>query len=79
MQFCGMQRATPKRKRPLVYDPQAEIVREKFLPIVTGMSNTTIWRWRRAGKFVSAIQLGPNSLGFKRAEIMAWLEARRAS
>lgn len=68
--------AKSKKRRPLVYNASAEIIRAEHLPIVTGMSTVTIWRRRRAGQFVPAIHLGKNSIGFRRVDIEAWLAAR---
>ena len=86
----GIQRTTPtnepaipqkketaeKKKRSLNTDPAAEIVRAAHLPKATGLSAVTIWRRRKAGQFVPAIKLGDNSVGFRRADIAAWLAAR---
>jgi predicted DNA-binding transcriptional regulator AlpA len=63
-------------KRPLVYNPAAEIIRAEHLPLVTGLSTATCWRYRRAGKFPPAIHLGENSVGFRRRDLEAWLEQR---
>jgi len=60
-------------KKPLTYNPAAEIVRVEHMPIVTGLSTATIWRLRNAGEFVPAIQLGKNAVGFRRSDIVAWL------
>jgi len=71
--------ADPRRKGgriPLTYDPASEIVRNEHVPIVTGLSKETIWRRRRAGTFVPAIQLGDQAIGFRRSDIEAWLTSR---
>lgn len=68
---------TPRNyRRPLAYDPQSEIVRGEHFDRATGLSNTTIWRYRKAGKFVAVIQLGDNSIGARRSDIAAWLAER---
>ena len=64
------------KRRPLVYDPHSEIVRNEHTPIVVGLSLPSIWRRRQNGKFVPAIQLGPNSVGFRRRDLEQWLAAR---
>ena len=63
-------------KRPLTYNPQSDIVRAEHWPIVTGLSSTTIWRYRKAGRFVSVIQLGENSCGARRRDLEKWLDER---
>ena len=42
----------------------------------TGLSRTTIWRRRRAGKFPDPVDLGNGLLGWYEDEIAAWIEAR---
>lgn len=66
----------PARKRQTPYDPQSEIVRACHWPKVTGLSDTTIWRHRQAGRWVPVLRLGDNSLGARRADLVRWLAAR---
>lgn len=40
------------------------------------VSKATINRWRNDGSFPEPIQLGANSIGWKRSTIEKWLEAR---
>jgi predicted DNA-binding transcriptional regulator AlpA len=44
--------------------------------LATGLGRTQLWRYARAGKFPAPIELGPNSLGWPRAEIEGWLAGR---
>jgi prophage regulatory protein len=69
----------PKRptRKPLQYRPDSEIVRERHLPIVTGLSSATLWRRRREGDFPPGLRLGPNAVGWRRADIHEWLASRR--
>ena len=64
------------QKRPLVYNPVSEIIRNRHLSIVTGLSEQTIWRYRRAGRFPEHIQLGPHAIGWRRATIEQWIAER---
>ena len=42
----------------------------------TGLGRSTIYRLIAQGQFPSAVQLAPRAVGWHRAEIDAWLEAR---
>jgi prophage regulatory protein len=55
----------------------AEIIRPRDLPSITGLSRTTCWRLERAKDFPPKIQLSVGCVGYKRAEILAWLESRQ--
>ncbi|MDE2653701.1 MAG: AlpA family transcriptional regulator [Gemmatimonadota bacterium] len=44
----------------------------------TGLSRTTIYRWRRAGRFPQAVPLGTRCVGFIESELEAWLRERIA-
>lgn len=43
-----------------------------------GLSDPTIYRLERAGKFPKRIQLGGNSVGWFESEIDAWMEKKAA-
>ena len=53
------------------------IVRLRQLSEIVQCSESTIRRMERAGRFPTRVQLGPNSVGCRMAEINSWLEARR--
>jgi len=40
------------------------------------LSDATVWRLERAGRFPQRIQLGGNSVGWFESEINEWLEQR---
>jgi prophage regulatory protein len=42
----------------------------------TGLSDPTIWRMEKQGRFPKRIQLGGNSVGWLASEIFAWIEER---
>ncbi len=52
------------------------ILRTKAVCGRTGLSRTTIWRLERSGIFPQRIRLGPNSVGWREAEIREWIESR---
>ncbi len=52
------------------------ILRATEVMAETGLSRTTIWRRVRVGSFPAPTELGPNSIGWPRSKIEAWLESR---
>jgi prophage regulatory protein len=44
----------------------------------TGASDTTIWRWEKAGKFPKRRRLGPNIVAWDDDELDAWAKSRPA-
>jgi len=53
------------------------IIRKKELLKAIGLSDVTIWRMERAGKFPRRIRLGGNSVGWYESEIIEWMENKR--
>ena len=39
----------------------------------------TLWRWRQTGEFPQPVQLSPNTIAWRSADIFAWLAAREGS
>ena len=37
-----------------------------------GKSRVQLWRWVRDGHFPAPVQLGPNSVAFRRQDILEW-------
>lgn len=54
-----------------------EVLRQRHLKSVTGLSPTTIWRLERRGEFPARAQLSPGAVGWFRDEVLARLAARR--
>lgn len=52
------------------------IIRRSELARRLSISTTTLWRWVRTGRLPAPICLGPNTVGWREAEIEAWLEQR---
>ncbi len=50
--------------------------RKQIREITGGKSDSTVWRWERAGLFPRRRQLGPNSVGWKQDEVLAWVDSR---
>ena len=53
------------------------VIRKKELLPFIGLSDVTIWRMERAGKFPRRIRLGGNSVGWYESEIIEWMEKKR--
>ena len=52
------------------------IIRKPELLARIGVSDATIWRWERAGKFPQRLQLGANSVGWFSDEVDEWGETK---
>jgi prophage regulatory protein len=44
-----------------------------------GVHQRTLYRWIRAGRFPAAVRLGLNSIGWREADVDAWLASRAAA
>lgn len=55
---------------------EAEIYRERDVLALLAVSKATLWRWRKSGSFPAPIQLGPNTVGWRREVIENWLSSR---
>ena len=54
------------------------ILRKPEVLDMVGVSDATLWRWERDGKFPKRIQLGSNSCGWIEGEILDWVQDRAA-
>lgn len=52
------------------------IIRKPELFARVGLSDATIWRLEKSGKFPRRVKLGGNSVGWLSDEFDAWLNAR---
>lgn len=57
---------------------QTRILRKPELLAMVGLSDPTIWRMEKDGKFPKRIRLGGNSCGWISDEVDSWLEERMA-
>ena len=55
---------------------EAQILRERDVLNMLGISKVTLWRWRRDGAFPQPIRLGPNSVAWRREAVDEWLASR---
>ncbi len=56
-----------------------EIIRKRDLPKLTGLQRTQIELYIGKGKFPRPIKLGERAVGWLKAEIAAWQQARIAA
>ena len=54
------------------------IIKEKEAINLIGLSKTTIWRLQKLGKFPASIKLSSRAKGYILADILAWLEDKKA-
>ena len=54
---------------------ESRIVRMAEVMQLTGLSKSTIHRRYRAGTFPRPLRLGPQSIGWRREEIVEWVES----
>ena len=57
-------------------EPHAEVLRPREAARYVGLSRPTIDRWRKAGKFPKALQLGAQAIGWRRSDLDDWLNDR---
>ena len=55
------------------------IYRQKTLLQKVHLSDTTIWRLEKAGKFPKRRQLSPGRVGWLASEVDAWIESRETA
>ncbi len=58
---------------------QARIVRKPELFSKIQLSDATIWRMEKLGRFPRRIQLGGNSVGWFASEVDSWLAEKAAA
>ena len=54
------------------------IIRKPELLAMIGLSDPTIWRLEKDGKFPRRLRLGGNSCGWLESEVNKWIDARLA-
>ena len=59
--------------------PTNRIIRKPELLARVPLSDTTIWRMEKDGKFPRRIRLGGNSCGWLESEVAAWIQGRADS
>lgn len=57
---------------------EMRIIRKPELLSKIGLSDATIYRMEKAGRFPKRMQLGGNSVGWVESEVVEWVESRKA-
>lgn len=57
---------------------RTRVIRKPVVLARVGVSDTTLWRLVRAGKFPRPMQLSPGTVGWPEHEVDAWIAARAA-
>ena len=52
------------------------IIRKRELETITGRSYSALRRDILAGHFPKAVQIGPRAIGWRSADVRAWLDSR---
>jgi prophage regulatory protein len=58
-------------------DRKDRVLRKPEVLSTVGLSDATIWRLERDGKFPKRIQLGGNSVGWSENEVLRWIEIKK--
>lgn len=58
--------------------PFSRIVRPRELSALLGISYSTVWRMQKRGDFPRPIQISTQAVGWRLADIEAWIAAREA-
>jgi prophage regulatory protein len=57
----------------------AAVLSTKDAVRVTSLSRTTLWRMVKAGAFPTPVRLSPGRVGFREADVAAWIAGREAA
>ncbi len=76
---AGRSKRRTSRRDTAAINPEAEILRPKAAARFVGMGDTLLWLTRRNDPtFPPAVRLGVRAIGFRRSDLLAWIEARQA-
>jgi predicted DNA-binding transcriptional regulator AlpA len=56
--------------------PSIEVLSPSAVYRAIGLNSSTVWRLRQRGDFPEPIRLSPGRVGYRRADIERWLQAR---
>lgn len=60
--------------------PATGYIRQRqLIPAIVPISNATLWRWVKSGRFISPVKLGDNVTAWRCEDVRAWLDAKGAT
>jgi prophage regulatory protein len=57
----------------------SKVLRLPGVLAAVGLKKSTVYKWIREGRFPAPVRLGENSVGWREADIEAWLAAREST
>lgn len=69
----------PEPLLPFPPDKLPQILRLPRVMEATGLSRSSIYAFAAKGTFPQPVRLGERAIGWKEADVRAWLDARRAA
>jgi prophage regulatory protein len=66
--------STPRYINP---NYRSNFVRPRDLPLLTGLSRTTIWRLESSGEFPKRVRLSAGAVGYRMLEVLEWCASRQ--
>ena len=73
-----MANLTPMERQGASHSP-TRLLRKPAVIDRVALSDTTIWRLERAGKFPRSIRISPGAIAWKESDIEAWIAERAAA
>jgi len=59
--------------------PLDRFLREPEVLRLLGVSQMTLYRWEKGGRFPKRYKIGPNSVAWKESAVIQWLASRQAA
>ncbi|EAN0329124.1 hypothetical protein CCW43_24270 [Salmonella enterica] len=60
--------------------PEVGLIREKtVLQYIAPVSRSTLWNWRKQGKFPAPCKMGDNTNGYRAKDLREWLAGLEVS
>ena len=63
-------------RHPVTPEPPTRLLSTHEVMARTTLSRSTLWRLSREGRIPQPIQITPNRIGWREAEITAWLDGK---
>ena len=63
---------------PSLWSTHTRLLRKPAVLARVSLSDTTLWRLERTGKFPKSIRISPGVVAWRESDVQAWIEARCA-